>query len=193
MYFFDLADYRASCFFGPRAAYTGDSEDEAGTFRETRSAWLKALNQFKLSVLHLANNDCAACNVCNTKMATAFCDFITYYNSLEYVEAVAKFTNMYRDWGFDQNTLLFPNPDKLFGVQNYTYNEVTYSGPNCSGTPSLTPQTISIDFGDGMWNQNIMNEYLRVNRKLFCLQDIFVKTATMNPQKSTLTNFVQIQ
>ena len=193
MYFFDLADYRDSCFFGPRAAYKGDSEDEKLTYRATRDAWLKALNEFRMAVIHFTNLDCNACIDCRDKIAIAFCNYQTYYNSQEYKIATALFFNMHTNWGLDPNTILYPDPDKKFGVQNYTYDEIVYSGPNCTGILSEIPQTISIDFGDGMWNQNVMNEYLRVSRKLFCLLDIFLKTATMNPQKSTLTNFVQIQ
>ena len=192
MYFFDLNDYRATCFFGPRAAYFGDSEDEKSTYRATRDAFIKALNEFRLAAIHITNLDCNACVDCRDKIATAFCNYQTYYNSQEYIIATALFFNMYTNWGFDPNTILNPEPDKKFGVQNYTYDEMVYSGSNCTGIPSLTPQTISIDFGDGMWNQNVMNEYLRVQKKLMCLLDIFLKTATMNPQKSTLTNFVQI-
>jgi hypothetical protein len=193
MYFFDLNDYRGACFFGPAASYVGDPEDDVGTYRATRDAYLKALNESIMGFFQLPNLECATCLDCRNKFSAAHCELITFENSIEVITATLLFFNMYKDWGLDPNTILYPDPDKKFGVQNYTYNEVVYSGSNCTGTISTIQQTIPIDYGDGLWNQNIMNEYLRLQRKRFCLLDKYLKIATMNPQKSTLTNFVQIQ
>jgi len=50
MYFFDLEDYRTSRIIGKNnVKLFGDWEDEAGTARETRNAYIKAFHQWYLS------------------------------------------------------------------------------------------------------------------------------------------------
>ena len=57
MYFFDTADYIGTCFFGPNSLMGGDPEDSMTTYRATRDAWLKAINEYYLSF-----TACATCS-----------------------------------------------------------------------------------------------------------------------------------
>ena len=116
MYFFDLNDYRGACFFGPAASYVGDPEDDVGTYRATRDAYLKALNESIMGFFQLPNLDCATCLDCRDKFSAVHCELITFENSIEVITATLLFFNMYKDWGLDPNTILYPDPDKKFGV-----------------------------------------------------------------------------
>lgn len=193
MYFFDLADYLTSCFFGINSSLQGDPEDEQSTYRATRDAFLKAINQLALNAYSVG---AGACTDCHMAMANSYGNIFNFLAEPSTVETISLFWNMHLNWGIDINNptdnlgLYYPSLDKKIGVQVTTYQRFIYDP--ATNTSTDVQESITIDYGDGLWNQTIFDNYMEYLSKLNCLLKAFEKTVINLPQKAEITNFNQI-
>lgn len=181
MYFYDLADYTNSCFFGKYRYLRGDSEDDAGTARETRNAWMKAVNQFR-GIAYAPS-----CEECYNKLRDAFINYLNFLSDDQNITVYKKYWNMHIGFG----TEVTGNAgDRLIGIQTVPCQKYTYD--YTLNLPVDTDETITIDFGNGLWDIQILKDYIKYMNTITCLMQNLEKIAINLPEKSQITNFTQI-
>jgi hypothetical protein len=205
MYFFDIADYIGTCFFGPNSLNTGDPEDSWGTYRETRNAWLKALNQYYLSFTACATCSSTIIGAIDVEIVNAFDALNAYKSSEEYAVPYALFYNMVdRMYVYPGLTILEHNTQR--GCPDPMPVNFNFFGEGCIFTglhnvpiinTAVSGQVISyvnnVDFGNAEWSLEIFNDFVNSRIQEDCLFVKFLNLTTNNLIKeSEMTNFNQI-
>lgn len=205
MYFFDIADYIANCAFGKYALSGGDPGDYWATYRATRNAWLKALNEYKLNFTACATCSSTIIGNIDVEIVNAFNTYQNIYSSDNYwvtyalfynqativVNGVLKFSTIDE---YNTQNGNFPQPSNFQFTEEIAFTDLHNVGVFIFGTSSITPNhyVYNVDFGDGQWNFEIFNNYLNLLIDMDCKFNKFFNLTTNNPQKSKMTNFNQI-
>lgn len=209
MYFFDVADYIGSCFFGPNSLQSGDPEDSWTTFRATRDAWLKATNEYALTYTACATCSSTIIGNVDVEISNAFNNYFYYVGGDEYGVAYALFFNMvtglYRYPGstvLEHNTANgCDNPlpaDFNFGVASegciFTgLHNVPVIDFITNAPATIVTYVNNVDFGDGNWNFEFFESYVNSLIEADCIFMKFFNLTTNNLIKeSEMTNFNQI-
>ena len=207
MYFFDIGDYIGTCFFGPNSLNTGDPEDSWGTYRETRNAWLKAINEFALSYTACATCSSTIIGDIDVEITNAINALNEYKSSEEYSVAYALFYNMVaRTFVYPGLTVLENNTayacdnplpaNFIFGlVEDGCIYTGLHNVPifNTLTSGSITGYVNDVDFGNAEWSLEIFNDFVNSRIQEDCLFMKFFNLTTNNLIKeSEMTNFNQI-
>lgn len=205
MYFFDVADYIGTCFFGPYSLMGGDTEDSWTTYRATRDAWLKAINEY-----HITYTGCATCSSTiilnlDVEITNAWNNLNDYKSSPEYAVAYALFYNMYTATSkLPTETILEHNTSNL--CDNPLPANFEFSGTGCIFTGlhnvpifntltngQVTSYVNNVDFGNAEWSLEIFNDFVNSRIQEDCLFMKHFNLTTGNLIKeSEMTNFNQI-
>lgn len=207
MYFFDVADYIGTCFFGPNSVKAGDKEDGWTTFRATRDAWLKAINQYNLTFTACATCSSTIIGNIDVEITNAFDALNEYKSSPEYSVAYALFYNMINAmYVYPGLTILEHNTalgcdDPL--PANFSFQIASggciftglHNVPvfNLLDSGSIDSYVNDVDFGNGEWSLEIFNDFVNSRIQEDCLFMKYFNLTTGNLMKeSEMTNFNQI-
>lgn len=207
MYFFDVVDYIGTCFFGPNSLMSGDKEDSWTTYRATRDAWLKAINQYYLSYTGCATCSNTIIGTIDDEIINAFDDINDYKSSPEYAVDYALFYNIVSaTYKLPTITILEHNTnngcDNPLPV-NFSFGTASegciYTGLhnvpiiNLLVSGDIIGYVNNVDFGNAEWSLEIFNDFVNSRIQEDCLFMKFFNLTTGNLIKeSEMTNFNQI-